>query len=144
MKVYFNNSCKICRAEINIYKRENIENLNWIDITKNKNAELETKKTDKELLRRLHVEKDGQIYVGIDGFLLIWKNIPKYNILYKFFKLPVIYQLFYVGYEIVAFFLYLKNRNLFELDKIFLVRFFKIIFSSILMGFFFNFLILIF
>ena len=94
-----------------MYKKQNIENLNWIDITKNKNAELETKKTDNELLRRLHVEKDGQIYVGIDGFLLIWKNIPKYNILYKFFKLPVIYQLFYVGYEIVAFFLYLKNRN---------------------------------
>ena len=111
MKVYFNNSCKICRTEINMTKKQNIENLNWIDITKNKNAELETKKTDKELLRRLHVEKDGQIYVGIDGFLLIWKNIPKYNILYKFFKLPVIYQLFYVGYEIVAFFLYLKNRN---------------------------------
>ena len=111
MKVYFNNSCKICRAEINMYKKQNIENLNLIDITKNKNAELATKKTDKELLRRLHVEKDGQIYVGIDGFLLIWKNIPKYNILYKFFKLPVIYQLFYVGYEIVAFFLYLKNRN---------------------------------
>ena len=111
MKVYFNNSCKICRTEINMYKKQNIENLNWIDITKNKNAELETKKTDKELLRRLHVEKDGQIYVGIDGFLLIWKNIPKYNILFKFFKLQVIYQLFYVGYEIVAFFLYLKNRN---------------------------------
>ena len=104
MKVYFNNSCKICRTEINMYKKQNIENLNWIDITKNKNAELETKKTDKELLRKLHVEKDGQIYVGIDGFLLIWKKIPKYNILYKFFKLPVIYQLFYVGYEIVAFF----------------------------------------
>ena len=45
MKVFFNNSCKICRAEINIYKKEKIENLNWIDITKNKNAELETKKT---------------------------------------------------------------------------------------------------
>ena len=50
MKVYFNNSCKICRAEINMYKKQNIENLNWIDITKNKNAELETKKTDKEIL----------------------------------------------------------------------------------------------
>ena len=111
MNVFFNNSCKICRAEINIYKKEYIENLNWIDITNNKSAELETKKTDKELLRRLHVEQDGKIYVGIDAFLLIWKNIPKYKFLYKFFKLPVIYQLFYVGYEIVAFFLYLKNRH---------------------------------
>ena len=79
--------------------------------TRVKNAELETKKTDKELLRRLHVEQDGKIYVGIDAFLLIWKSIPKYKFLYKFFKLPVIYQLFYVGYEIVAFFLYLKNKH---------------------------------
>ena len=69
MKVFFNNSCKICRAEINIYKKENIENLNWIDITKNKNAELETKKTDKELLRRLHVEEDGKIYCCISNWL---------------------------------------------------------------------------
>jgi len=29
MKVYFNNSCSICRAEINLYKKENVsfENL---------------------------------------------------------------------------------------------------------------------
>jgi len=26
MKVYFNNSCNICRAEINLYKKENIIN----------------------------------------------------------------------------------------------------------------------
>ena len=111
MKVFFNNSCKICRAEINIYKKESVENLNWVDITNNKNAEIETKKSVTQLLRRLHVEENGKIYIGIDAFLLIWKKIPKYRFLYKFFKLPIIYQLFYVGYEIVAFFLYLKNRH---------------------------------
>ena len=111
MKVFFNNSCSICRAEINLYKKENISELNWIDITQNKEAEEETNKSDKELLRRLHVEKDGKIYVGVDAFLLVWKEIPKYKILYKFFKIPVVYHIFYVGYEIVAFFLYLKNRK---------------------------------
>jgi len=25
MKVFFNNSCKICRSEINLYKKENIK-----------------------------------------------------------------------------------------------------------------------
>ena len=50
MKVYFNNSCNICKAEINLYKKENIQDLNWIDITKNKNAEEDTNKSDKELL----------------------------------------------------------------------------------------------
>ena len=58
MKVYFNNSCKICRSEINLYKKEKIEEIDWIDITNNLNAEKETSKKDKELLRRLHV-KDG-------------------------------------------------------------------------------------
>ena len=69
MKVYFNNSCKICRSEINMYKKENIEDIDWIDITDNKDAEKETSKNDKELLRRLHVEKEGKIYVGVDAFL---------------------------------------------------------------------------
>ena len=55
MKVYFNNSCKICRSEINMYKKENIEDIDWIDITDNKDAEKETSKNDKELLRRLHL-----------------------------------------------------------------------------------------
>ena len=58
MKVYFNNSCKICRSEINLYKKEKIEEIDWIDITNNSDAEKETSKKDKELLRRLHV-KDG-------------------------------------------------------------------------------------
>jgi len=41
-------------------------------------------------------------------------------------------------------FIYLKNKNLFEFNKIFLTRFIKIIIASILMGIFFNYLILIF
>ena len=71
MKVYFNNSCKICRAEINMYKKENINQINWIDITNNNNAKLETKKNEKELLRRLHVIKDGEIFSGAQAFLLV-------------------------------------------------------------------------
>ena len=45
MKVYFNNSCKICRAEINHYKKQKIDQINWIDITNNQNAQIETKST---------------------------------------------------------------------------------------------------
>ena len=111
MKVYFNNSCSICRAEINLYKKEKTPDLNWVDITNNKTAELETNKTDKELLRRLHVKKNGNIYVGVDAFLLIWNTMPKYKFLYKFFKVPILYHLFYVFYEIAAYFLYIKNKK---------------------------------
>ena len=59
MKVYFNNSCKICKAEIDLYKKEKIQEIDWVDITANELAEKETSKNSKELLRRLHV-KEGE------------------------------------------------------------------------------------
>ena len=111
MKVYFNNSCKICKAEIDLYKKEKIDQITWVDITNNPNAKVETSKNYKQLLRRLHVEKDGKIFSGAKAFLLLWKNIPKYKILYSFLSLPVIFQFFSICYEIIAFFLYLKNKN---------------------------------
>ena len=111
MKVFFNNSCKICRSEINLYKKENIKDIDWIDITNNSDAEKETSRNDKELLRRLHVKENGKIIQGAEAFLYVWKKIPKYKFLYKFLKLPIIFNLFSFGYEIIAFFLYLKNKK---------------------------------
>ena len=111
MKVYFNNSCKICRSEINLYKKENIKDIDWIDITNNSDAEKETLRNDKELLRRLHVKENDKIIQGAEAFLYVWKKIPKYKFLYKFFKLPVIFTIFKYGYEVIAFILYLKNRK---------------------------------
>ena len=111
MKVYFNNSCKICRSEINLYKKENIEEIDWVDITNNSAAEEETSKKDKDLLRRLNVKEGNKIIEGAEAFLYVWKKIPKYTFLYKFFKLPVIFTLFKFAYEIIAYFLYLKNKK---------------------------------
>ena len=111
MKVYFNNSCNICRAEINLYKKQNIKDIEWIDITDNKSAELETQKDDKALLRRLHIKDGEKIIGGAEAFLLVWKKIPKYKFLYTFFKIPIIFTLFSYFYEFIAFFLYLKNKK---------------------------------
>ena len=111
MKVYYNKSCSICRAEINLYKKQNIKEIQWVDITNNTIAEENTSKSNKTLLRRLHVEENGQVFGGAKAFLLVWKKIPKYRFLYIFFKLPIIYTLFSLFYEIIAFFLYLKNKK---------------------------------
>ena len=117
MKVYFNNSCKICRSEINMYKKENIEDIDWIDITDNKDAEKETSKNDKELLRRLHIKENDQVIEGAEAFLYVWKKIPKYKFLYNFFKLPIIFNIFSFFYEIIAFVLYIKNKKQLNLTK---------------------------
>ena len=111
MKVYYNESCGICRAESNLYKKQNIEEIEWVDITNNMSAEKETSKNNRNLLRRLHVVENGKVFEGAEAFLLVWKKIPKYKFLYIFFRLPVIFSLFKLGYEIIAYFLYLKNKN---------------------------------
>ena len=111
MKVYFNNSCKICKAEIDIYKKQKIQEIDWVDITNNISAEKETLKSNKELLRRLHVKDNEKVFEGAEAFLLLWKRMPKYRFLYNFFKLPIVFNIFSIIYEIVAFFLYLKNKK---------------------------------
>ena len=111
MKVYYNNTCKICKVEIDLYKKEKIKEIDWIDITNNKLAEKETSKSDKELLRRLHVVENEKVIEGAEAFLMLWKKMPKYKFLYNFFKLPIIFSIFSVVYEIVAFFFILKIGN---------------------------------
>ncbi len=109
-KVYFNNSCSVCRMEINHYKKFN-EKLGWIDVTNNKEAQKETAKSSAELIRRLHVEQDGKIYQGIDAFLIVWSRLPKYRWLYKLVKTPGIYHASYIAYECLAYILYIKNKG---------------------------------
>ena len=111
MKVFYNESCSICRAEINLYKKQNIKEIEWVDITNNKYAEKETLQDDKALLRRLHVKEGNKVSIGAEAFLLLWKKIPKYKFLYYFFKMPIIYNFFSFGYEIIAYLLYLKNKK---------------------------------
>jgi len=111
MKVYYNESCNICKTEVDIYKKQNIKEIEWIDITNNIIAEKNTSKDNKTLLRRLHVEENGKVFGGAKAFLLVWKKIPKFRFLYTFFKLPIIFTLFSFFYEIIAFFLYLKNKK---------------------------------
>ena len=111
MKVYFNNSCKICKAEIDLYKKQKIQGIDWVDITDNTLASKETSKNSKELLRRLHVKDGEKVLEGADAFLILWKKMPKYKFLYNFLKLPVIFSLFAIVYEIVAYLLYLKNKK---------------------------------
>ena len=111
MKIFFNNSCSICRSEINVYKKQGIKQLEWVDITNNKDAEIDTKKTNKDLLRRLHVKSDGKIYSGAEAFIVLWNKMPKFKLLSKILSNPIIFHIFSLGYELVAFFLYLKNRS---------------------------------
>ena len=111
MKVYYNNSCKICKTEIDFYKKQKIDEIQWVDITDGSSVTKNTGKKSQTLLRRLHVEKNGKIIGGAEAFLVLWKNMPKYRFLYRILKLPIIFSIFNVSYEVIAYFLYLKNTK---------------------------------
>ncbi len=117
VKVFFNNSCNICKTEIDHYKKYSDESLEWIDVTNNQEAQEITSKSYKELLRRMHVIQDGEVIDGAESFLIIWKNIPKYNFLYRIFKIKPLFFLLNIFYEIAAFFLFIKNKHLLKNEK---------------------------
>jgi len=112
VKVFFNNSCNICRTEINHYKKHCGDAISWIDVTDNQEAQDITSKSYKDLLRRMHVIQDGKVIDGAESFLIIWKNIPKYNFLYKIFKIKPLFFFLNIFYEIAAYFLFIKNKRL--------------------------------
>ena len=112
IKVFFNNSCSVCRLEINHYKKISDSNLEWIDITNNDDALKITSKTQEELLRRLHVIDNGKVIGGAKAFIIIWSKIPKYKILSKILGSKIFFYFFYFAYEILAFFLFIKNKKM--------------------------------
>ena len=114
-KVFFNNSCNICKLEIDHYKKNSDENLEWVDITNNQQAVDLTSKSKEELLRRLHVIDNGQVIGGAKAFIIIWSKIPKYNFLAKILSFKPLFILFHYAYEFVAYFLFLKNKH--QLDE---------------------------
>ena len=94
IKVFFNDSCSICRLEINHYKKIADSNLEWVDITNNEEALKLTSKSQEELLRRLHVIDNGQVIGGAKAFVIIWSKIPKYNFLAKIFSIKPFFFFF--------------------------------------------------
>ena len=111
IKVFFNNSCNICKMEIDHYKKHSDDNLEWVDITNNQQAVDLTSKSKEELLRRLHVIDNGQVIGGARAFIIIWSKIPKYNFLSKILSFKPLFVLFHYAYEFVAYFLFLKNKH---------------------------------
>ncbi len=112
VKVFFNNSCNICRAEINHYKKHCNTNIEWIDVTTNEEAKKITSKSYRQLLRRMHVLQNNKLIDGAESFLIIWKNIPKYNFLYKIFRFKPLFFILKIFYEVAAYFLFIKNKHL--------------------------------
>ena len=116
VKVFFNESCNICRTEINHYKKIN-KTINWTDVITDSNAFNETNMSKKELIRRLHIKKENRVFSGLDAFLIVWGEIPRYRVLSKFIGIPLIYHIAWLIYEFFAIILFYKNKYLLKNEQ---------------------------
>ena len=108
IKVIYNHSCSICRFEINHYKKQTTDTIQYLDLHQDLPEKLRS--IDKaNLVRKLHVYEGDKVYIGVDAFKLIWSKIDRYKLLAKLLDYKVVYFLATYLYEVLAFFLYQKN-----------------------------------
>jgi predicted DCC family thiol-disulfide oxidoreductase YuxK len=107
MKVYYNGSCTVCNTEINHYKK--ISNgINYLDVSCTLDEHI-SHLSKKELYRRMHVYFNGTLYKGSESFLVLWSKLPNWIWLSRLLGKPVLKQLWFIGYECLAFMLFVKN-----------------------------------
>ncbi|HEX7028191.1 MAG TPA: DUF393 domain-containing protein [Gammaproteobacteria bacterium] len=112
MKVYYNSACPVCKAGIEGQMgKESVCEIQWNDVHKVNGLVAEVG-ADLEFVReRLHVvDEHGNLQVGFDAFLAIWRNSPMETWKARLFGLPVIKNLGRVGYNVFAAALYKWNK----------------------------------
>lgn len=101
LKVYYDGLCKVCNTEINHYKRQQgAENIEFIDICSGQ-FDAEKENLDPVQIHKImHVRRlDGTVAARVDAFIEIWKVLPKYAVLSKMAKNPVVNFALQIGYS---------------------------------------------
>jgi len=103
LTVLYNDQCPVCSFEIEHYRalcsKRGID-LGFEKISAQGPMLTGAKLSVTEAKKRLHVKtQDGQIKIGVDGFLALWAEMPGYQMLGRVVALPGIYHLTVVVYN---------------------------------------------
>ena len=90
--IFYDGKCDLCSKEINYYRKIAPSNIfKWQDITDSACDLNQEGVTLTECLKLLHAKDNmGQIHVGIDAFILIWKQLRRWRLLAFLVGLPII------------------------------------------------------
>ncbi len=102
--VFYDGKCGLCVKEINHYRKIAPAGIfDWQDITESAD---DLNKEGIHLsvgLKLLHVKDNkGQMHVGVDAFILIWKQLRRWRFLAMVVSIPGIRQLADLSYRIFA------------------------------------------
>lgn len=112
IRVYYNSACPVCNAGIERQKRIMAGcPVAWRDVHTDEAARAEMPSELESVRERLHaMDEHGNVHVGFDAFLLIWRHSPGEHWKARLFGLPLIRHLSVLGYNVFAWFLYRFNR----------------------------------
>ena len=101
-RVLFNAKCPVCNFEIKHYAQYSADKnlpLRFDDL--NSAALANWDLSVDQAARRLYVLHRGTLSSGIDGFLVLWKQMPRYRWIGRVVGLPGVKQLAYLIYDFV-------------------------------------------
>lgn len=90
--VFYDGKCGLCRREIKYYKGIASQDIfEWVDITVDMSGLDRLGISYADGLRLLHVQDEtGKLYIGVDAFLTIWRQLRGWKYLARFMGFPVI------------------------------------------------------
>jgi len=99
--VFYDGKCGLCSKEINHYRKIAPDGIfNWQDITQSATELNKEGISLAEGLKLLHAkDKTGKLHIGVDAFILIWKQLKRWNLLAFIASLPVINPILKIGYK---------------------------------------------
>lgn len=112
LAVYYNSACPVCKAGINSQQQKDSAcAIEWNDIHNDPERLAEYDAELEFVRKRLHVvDKNGEMQIGFDAFLALWRQSPSEQWKAKFFSLPVIKQVCRLAYNWFAYLLYRWNK----------------------------------
>jgi predicted DCC family thiol-disulfide oxidoreductase YuxK len=83
IRVFYDGKCGLCRREIEHYKRiAPVGVFDWVDITVDASSLEKLSIAYADGLKLLHAQDaQGKLHVGVDAFILIWRQIPRWRVL---------------------------------------------------------------
>ncbi len=101
LTVYYDGACPLCRAEIGHYSaQEGAGAICFLDAS-TQTSDLPEGLTREQALARFHVRlSDGRIASGAQGFVEIWKTLPRWRWAARLAGLPGVIPLLEVGYRL--------------------------------------------
>ena len=102
--VFYDGSCSLCSREINFYKkRAEKGKFLWVDINHSKSLLSQYNLTLCKANAELHVvDENGKIQKGINGFRIIWRNVPGLSSLSTISGLPIVNGTLSLAYKLFA------------------------------------------